>query len=265
MNEFEDELCFMVSLYGCALNPVDIVPVLDDAIDFFRASGQPPTHLSVSARGFGDKPLRFDRAWKRVNKAATEDLESASVFSFIEGWSRLSEWNVTCDVFPEHRYFQLGASICSIPDAEPRILAFIHRSMAKMRPAYGIGFFRKRGQGPDLYGIGLSYGHHAYSGPEYEDGLATCRWLDGMDDAVYDDGYLRDVYAYNLLTARHLMRDVDGGPLEAWIRTDPSRGQLAAWDSRYTLWTVNPEHLASMRQQLTPSGILFVRRPETPL
>lgn len=82
-----------------------------------------------------------------------------------------------------------------------------------------------------------------------------------MYDAVYDDGVMRDVYPYNLLSARHLARDIDGRSLRAWIEAAPSRGRLQAWPDGYALWTVARDRVDEIRQQLTGAGVLFVRCP----
>lgn len=264
MNEFEEEMCFMVSLYGIELDPADIVPLIGDVDQFLGAAGLPASHVSVSARGFGKKPLLFDKAWKRLQKSTPGAVQSASVFSFIEGWeSSLRDWTATCDIFPELACFQLGASLVSMPDAEQQVIAFIRDSRSRIRPAYGIGFFRERGRGPACYGIGLGYGRHfpLSSDPGYEERKLICRWSDGMRDAVWNDGLLRDVYPYNLLGARQLERDIDGRSLRDWIRADESRGTLGECPDGCALWTVPGEQLDALRRELAPTGALFVRQP----
>lgn len=90
--------------------------------------------------------------------------------------------------------------------------------------------FWPREHGPSAYGIGLpTLVGDVFSGPQWEEGGATQRWSNGMDEAVYDRGILRDVYAYSLLNPLHLQRNIDGRPLWAWIQSKPWRGQIAAW------------------------------------
>ena len=86
-----------------------------------------------------------------------------------------------------------------------------------------------------------------------------------MSQAVYDRGILRDVYAYSLLTARHLDREaVAGVRLEDWIRAEPWRGQLCTCENGYTLWTVAREHLAAVRRKLVAAGAVYVFPRENP-
>jgi hypothetical protein len=270
MNEFQEQMCFVFSVYGTALERADIVPLLGEADELLAAAGQPTTHLQVRARGFGKPPLRFRNAWKRLQKTAPDDLTSVHLYSFVEDWQTTSDWTAICYVLPERSYFDLGAGLATMPDAEQRILGFIRRWLDRMRPAYGIGFFRKRGRGADCYGLGIpcEYGvSDVYDGPEYEKKLQEMRvirrWRDGMRNAVYNDGTQRDVFPYNLLTAVHLERDIDGQSLRDWIHAEPARGQLTECPGAgYALWTVAPEHIPDVRRQLAPSGVLFVLRPE---
>lgn len=259
MNAHNDERCFMVSLYGTALDSGDLVPLMGDVIEFFHAAGRPPSHLSVTGRGFGDKPLQFKRAWKRIQKAVVGDVLDVSMVSFNEGGDdHTIHWAVSCDIVSEPACFQLGAGLHTMPDAGPQIVAFIRRALSKLRPAYGIGFYRERSRGPTYYGIGLGFGRTAFSGPEYEESLATSRWgYEGRTEAVYDHGILRDIYPYNLLSARYLERDVGGLSFGDWIRAEPMRGRLQAWTDEHALWTPAADHIDEIRGQLAHSGMLF--------
>lgn len=257
-----DQMCFLVSLYGTEFSNTDQIPLLGQVIDFLCAADQTPTHLHLCARGFGKKPLRFKRAWKRLQAANAGDVESITALSLLEEWkSQLTDWTAVCCVYPDITCFQLGASLDALPDAEPRIVAFIGQLLDELRPAYGIGFFRKRSRGPSLYGLGMGYGHRAYSGPEYEESLATSRWTYCIEEyADKHQGLLRDVYAYNLLTARHLERAVAGQPLRAWIAARAMRGQLRACADGYWLWTVDRAHIPAVREQLIACDALLAWR-----
>ena len=263
-NALDDDMRFMVCLYGIALDRADIVPLLGEVDELLCAAGQHPSHLSVRAPGFGKNPLRFERAFKRLQKTDPEELVSVGLYALTEDWLTLADWIASGSVLPRDSYFDLGASPGSAPGVEQRIMHFVRRWMDRMRPAYGIGFYRPSARGPDFYGIGLSFGFgKALFGPEEDFYRAECgavnRWSDGMDQAVYDRGILRDVYPYSLLTTRHLKREaVSGSRLADWIRTEPWRGQLSAFENGYTLWTVACEHLAEVRRQLAAAGALYV-------
>lgn len=259
-----EEECFTVVLYGTQLEQANIVPLAGDIAALFREAGQPPSHLSAIARGFGKKPLLFARAWKRLEKTFTDDIQSVSLYSLIDNWHTLSDWTTTCSIYQHRQCILVGASLGTMPDGESRFMKLTRHWLDSVRPAYGIGFSRRRENGPDFYAIGCPFGTDvAFSGPEYEEDLTTGRWSDGMDEAVYHDGILRDVYPWSLLTDRHLQRDIDGRPLWAWIQADSQRGELspfpsASGDSAYTQWTVAPESLPVVRRQLAAAGGLYV-------
>ena len=197
-----------------------------------------------------------------MQKAQPDDVQAVHLYTLVEDWDSLSDWTATFAIDREGSYILLSAGLLGMLDAEFRFLDLLRSSLDRIRPIYGIGFVQRRDQGPDFYTVGVSFGtdEGATVGPEYEEDVATGRWADGMDEAVYEQGILRDVYPYSLLTARHLRRDIDGRPLWAWIQEKPQRGQLAPFGDGgdYTLWTVGPENLASTRRQLAAAGGLYV-------
>ena len=268
MNEFDSENCFTLALYGTQLDCTDIVPFMGDVIELFGAAGQPPSHLRVTAPGFGQKPLLFERAWKRLQKAAADTVTTVSVRRLVEDWRSVADWTTICCIEDHLSCIYLGAGLASMPDARPRLTSFVHRWLHKLRPSYGIGFWRQRGYGPVAYTIGLPYGDEiAFDGPEYEESLAICRWGDGMEEIVHQRDILRDVYPFSLLTPRHLQRDIDGRPLWAWIQAKSQRGQLTPFDEsgEYSQWLVKPEHLPTVRRQLAATGALYVLERENHL
>ncbi len=256
----DDELCFVMALYGVEMTRDDIVPMVDEIAEFFRAAGHPLSHVEVDGRGFGRRPLQFKRAWKRLRKATAGDIERVDALAFMAGGeSTVSDWIVTCTINPGNAYVQVGASLKVMPGAERRIVTFVRGALGGIRPAYGIGFVRERGRGPSLYGVGIGYGRELPEfGPVAEELEEISRWgHTGKRERVYARGILRDVYPYNLLSTCHLERDVGGGTLRAWIAGDAGRGQLDTWSDELAMWTVGPERVAAVRQALTGAGILY--------
>lgn len=259
-NGFDDDTRFTVCLYGIALDKADIIPLMDEANEFLRAIEQDPTHFSVRAPGFGKKPLQYRRALKRLHRAAPEELVSVGLYALTEDWNTLWDWIASSRVFTQQSYFHLGISLGTAADAEQRVMHFVGRWMERMRPAYGIGFYRSLDLGPLFYGIGLSATSSlTCTDAEEAETRTVNRWAEGMRQAVYDRGILRDVYSYSLLTSRHLEREaVDGVCLSDWIQSEPWRGRLSAFENGYTLWTVAREHLATVREHLAAAGALYV-------
>lgn len=263
----DEDMRFTVCLYGIALDRADIVPLMGEVEAFLCAIEQHPTHFSVRAPGFGKNPLQYKRAFKRLHKANPEELESVGLYALMEEWITLWDSIAFSGVLPGDAYFDLGISLGTVADPEQRVMRFVERWMERMRPAYGIGFYRPLDLGPDFYGIGLSAGYSLkFSAADRAESHAVNRWSDGMEQAVYDHGILRDVYPYSLLTARHLEREaVDGVCLGDWIQSEPWRGELSACANGYTLWTVAGEHLATVRQTLAAAGALYVLARENHL
>jgi len=254
------EMCLAACFYGIQLARADAVPLLGDVAELMRAGGLPPTHASVGGRGFGRKPLVFGRAFKRLQRADPADLDSIGAYHLHEGWTTRGDWRACSEIIHRLAYFDICLSLVAIPDAEERVEVLLGRWLKRLRPAYGIGLFRARGQHPEMYAIGLGGGSPLdFSAVARLETRATNAWIDGMKQAVYDQGILRDVYPLSLLTERHLQRPMDGGDsLAAWIARHPSHGTLSPCQPGYTLWRVAPERIPAVRKELAGRGALYV-------
>ena len=153
-----------------------------------------------------------------------------------------------------------------VPDAQAHMMAFLRRSLARIQPAFGMAFFRKRRHGPEYYALGatLRVGSlHSLTGPAYEAGRAVSRWRCRDFDAI-DAGALRDIGTYHIIGEQHLAHPVASGTLRQYIEADTSRGHLEPLGHGYTLWTVPEESQQTVRVELAPSGLLYVWRREDP-
>ena len=55
-----------------------------------------------------------------------------------------------------------------------------------------------------------------------------------------------------------------GGTLRQYIEAEASRGELEPLGQGYTLWTVPEASQQRVREELAPSGLLYVWRREDP-
>lgn len=67
---------------------------------------------------------------------------------------------------------------------------------------------------------------------------------------------LRDIYARNYLTDKHLSLEVGKKNLYEWITTSSSRGHLASISRGLWCWNTQNADVALLRTELSPSGIL---------
>ena len=133
-------------------------------------------------------------------------------------------------------------------------------------PGYGIAYTRPHRLGPLMYAIGICQGLGPdglgvdLSEHEAEEATNISQWNDGMDARVWENGTLRDIYPWNLVTRRHLERKICGTTLERWIKEDTRHGSLVPIDRELVLWEVGQTDIPAVRQAAGDARLIF--RPE---
>jgi hypothetical protein len=144
-----------------------------------------------------------------------------------------------------------------------QILPIAQKIVEQLAPEYGIGYRRQHRLGPAFYAVGLVAGL-GFSDEQDEEAQAISNWASpGMEEAVYCEGILRDVYPWNFLNEAHLKRAVEGKPLANWIGSDPSRGKLIAFPRGLVLWELEQSQLAKVQQTLKAARMIFDWREYT--
>ena len=70
-------------------------------------------------------------------------------------------------------------------------------------------------------------------------------------------GYLRDIYPLNVLSAPHLHMPVNGVPLADWIRVSADRGTLRPLAGGAWLWRIDEPHVPAITAELEQAGLLI--------
>ncbi len=125
---------------------------------------------------------------------------------------------------------------------------------------YGYFFIRDNLMMPETYGAGMTAGC-----------LVLSRTT-GDQDEIHNWGKykrgdywreasprLRDVYEVNLISDRHLARNVNGLKLGDWIIKDKARGNLAPFENGTYLWTLTTEQMQSIRPDLMSADAILAR------
>jgi hypothetical protein len=157
--------------------------------------------------------------------------------------------------------FSAGSSML----ATDQLLDIAHTSIRYLKPPYGIGYQRDQKHGPVFYALGINFSYgptDEFSGPEYDAAVRVSHWTDAMDERVYMQGILRDIYPYNFLTEPQLTRNVGVKPLNDWISTDSSRGELSHFEGDVWLWSVPDEQIPTLRDELRQHGMIFGLKPD---
>ncbi len=121
----------------------------------------------------------------------------------------------------------------------------------------------------------MSQGIYPTDGDAFKESREIARWgRDGLEEKVYRQGILRDVYPWNFLTEGQLFRvltiaepttdvgfnglaNFETETLEKWILKDPRHGTLIAIGKGVSLWEVRSSEIAAIRNHLRCAGVIL--------
>jgi len=229
----------------------------DLAVQFFRELGVEPTLGSIGKPSRLPKPI--SALDTRVRKKKYTKTDDVSVYAMIPKYVQLVfGWYVCADlsIVPgksTHFCFKDGLGNQSLPMFET-VIQHICRLVS---PVYGFGYQRPFDKGPDFYAFGMTSGLD-YSKEEVKEGDIIAAWShELMGRNRHLQGMLRDVYPINLISEKHVDRQVDHLSLLDWISKDNTRGTIESVGSNCWLWTIPDESVTRVRHRLDAAGLLI--------
>ena len=248
--------CGVVAFYGLHVQREALSLFYDELLQWFNKYGARPNKLAVEGDGYSGKTGAFSRIDSQLRERGFRGIESISVFSMSsDGTIPILDWNMTAEVSlkPSCAVFSGHSSFVD----ETAMLDIARQAVVHLKPDYGIGYWRESRLGPVMYAMGISHGINSFSGPEYEEGVKISRWTEGMNENVYCDGLLRDIYPYNFLTDEQTSRNVGNVTLARWIQEDSKRGRLIEFQDHVSLWLLNESEITYVREVLERGGFIF--------
>jgi hypothetical protein len=227
---------------------------------------EPPTTLVVRRGGRSNRATSFrvgDRRFKQ------EGFEPVNAFTLAvcpgDASALMLDADIECEWTEEGWALLVARSVLADFD-NPSLREWLRASVAALRPEYGIGYYRPRRLASALYVIGMGFSFTGEPPQESREEIRRRkRWgSDGMEDAVWRQGILRDVYPLHILTKPQLDRPVGVLPLRDWIMQESARGSLTELVKGWWLWEVPNEGAEPVRQALQDAGALFQPPPEEP-
>lgn len=245
----------VLAFYGFKSNAKAMEVIYETILERFTALGYPPTRLGVGAPRFGKKMVGFPRTNAKLIRHGFQNVKSFEFKSLVpgqEGFIKYTIWQASLNF--EYSYCDIITSI-PVLALDERMLDLARTILHELKPVYGTGFYRPRRLGPNYYVIGMNY-----EDPEEgdrplddEEKLRVSRW----SDCNLEEGYLRDIYPWNFLTAPHLARKVGRQKLANWIGADPRRGELSEFVNGVYFWRIEPSALAEIRKTLWEAEVIF--------
>lgn len=253
----------VLAFYGIQESLRCLKPVYEAVLNWLQTHDCPPNRLGVHGKGFSGKLVSFRRTDSRLQKLGFRDIEGISIASAPPEYdSQAIDGRMSADMSIRNEYTILAMD-ASIGDIEA-MWDIARVVVARLGPCYGIGYTLERRKGPVFYALGLNYNRSGDKivtcGPEYEEEVRISSWTDGMDQRVYREGLLRDVYPWNFLTTPHLTRRVADVSLRTWIEKDSKRGRLSPFEGETSLWSVDEAAIPVLRSELRNAGVIFDAR-----
>jgi len=254
------EIYSAVAFYGFSPSPKMAENLYNCIIEIFDQLGHPPDKIGVGAPGFGDQLISFSRGSAKLTRQGFSNIQHIDLCSTLPDAKILSS-DCYCSVCfsIKDSYVILVAQESLARLSGDSLLPLAKNLIEFIKPCYGIGYYRERQYGPDVYALGINQGGPLIAPSEVQEQKRhISRWCDtGMVEEVYHQGLIRDVYPWNFLTAPQLERPVNGAPLQDWIQADSSRGKLSCITDAVMLWEVEDAQAPAIRSVLWDAGIIF--------
>jgi hypothetical protein len=237
----------------------DITPVRfhEIATALFNANGVIPDTASITPTGAERNDVQeYSRA-----VAALPTLRGGVDFLHtIPGYKQLTfGWDACASLHTDRDKTMLFCFAQNLANLDVGYFERIVRTLAaEVDLKYGIGYQRDFELGPDMYAHGMVSGL-GYSPRDIAEADRIGAWMQERPGASrHLHGCLRDVYPLNILSTRHLSRDVGKLSLEQWIQQATDRGQLVQLNNGASLWIIPDRHIADVQAKLQQAGCIIV-------
>ncbi|MFM9966311.1 MAG: hypothetical protein ACKV2Q_34475 [Planctomycetaceae bacterium] len=250
-----------LAFYGFPKTPSAAEKCYQLSLELHAEAGHQPALISISTTKTGGKYVDFAKGHRRMQKLDYSSVNSISIAAHDTTTEAIGGSTPAASMFSRRAVFSrdLGFFVFStLKSDRDWLISAAQRICQVLRPAYGIMYQRSARLGPLLYAFGtfsvLQGGEHRAAEDLIADWGAYW-WPCG----VYKHGYFRDLYEMNFLSQPFLLRTVNGQFLPDWIAESPQRGSLTKLTDDIMLWSVSPNDIPAVRDQLV-SARLMLRR-----
>ena len=258
-----------IAWYDCSFCSASLQDAFEEAVACMASFGYTPNYIAFfkpNAKKSSRKA--FKPKWLNEVGKVYEQMHSITV-SCGAGPSRMDYFaEFDCDVGAKTASISVIATTPEkVYSLEPIMLKLASAFHCSYATAFVMPYFRL----PLLYisGIGCDRKY------DPEGRLLKCTWdeeghrmsswrIYGGPDKKYNEGYIRDVYALNLLNAsqvhRELVFDQGGEKIKFldWIRTQEGQTIVELGSDRW-LWRVPHKDTFATRDKLMPTEMIFLR------
>lgn len=203
-----------------------------------------PTYIGVYGKGWSGKYTDVKRTTSRLFTRKFAGVESITfVVAPSDSDAPAYDWNCYFMLFSkEDRGLEL---VICFDEKYINFLSLDFQNIIKeisilLNVEYGTGYRRENIKGPSTYAMGAAEGIISNS----DEAILITKWYkEGIFRGKYQEGYLRDIYPYNVLNLKHLNIKIEGVILKNWIDANAQNGNLTQISKDLWLWTVNQNEI----------------------
>ncbi|ODA36607.1 hypothetical protein [Planctopirus hydrillae] len=248
-----------MALYGLANAPDNIRMFHENAVEYFRSIGCHPDRISIDGSGFSGKTGDFKKINARFSRATPTEVASISMYSMLpNGDTPLVDWQAISFIDTSSKSCVVVAIHSSFVEMnDPSFVEFSRTCVSLLSPAYGYLFSQAKDNGPFFYAMGMNFGVPS-NFKTSDSQLAISRWGDvGLEQEVYRQGVLRDVFPYNYLSEAHVSRRIGDKTFTQWVDSDSWRGTIRPINEKAWLWRVATGDEPRLSAELNDHGMIF--------
>lgn len=248
----------------------DAVPLetfMNEALSFFQTIGESPKRVTYSLRSEGKARRATVNVFQKRMMGQINTI--GRTLHYVEITAPGYEPNDISDTWTPRaiagisRHGRVLNAFFDGPargdDLQDYLLGIVHRAIGGSNFASAEMFRFPWMFSPSAYFAGITYDHSVkqLGGPTFEDGERIANWSNHCYRGLRpSDGYMRDVYPINILTDKHLRRQVGGHTLREWIADDPRRGKIEQFDRKF-LWQIPDDQLVAVQSALDANRLFL--------
>lgn len=225
---------------------------LDWAEQVAQAARLPFTYAGLTKVGkeSSGKARRYSRS-HTIRMAQSTDLRSMGFYSTPEDFKQLVfDWQLLLARDAHKGCLCFGCD----PDHLPwdRMVAMVPELLRHIQACYGFGGCMPRLKAPPFNSVGIGTSH---TSPEEDEELR--RWSqDLLHTRRFEQGYFRSVFPLNILSHRHLTKQIGASDVQTKIKSGLLPGKLEYLEPGLAIWLVDENQIALARTILQENHLL---------
>lgn len=247
-------ICNCIALYGEKNFCVDLKKWYFYIKQWLVEGGYSIDSIGIKGHGFSGKAENFDKISSKLEGSKFTGIKSIEVYSEPRGKKQtVFNWRITADINLDQGLMVICFDNSLFSNDTSTIEKIISSLIRISDIAYGIYYQRNIDKGPAFYAYGMTTGL-GYSDQEMNEADKIAKWM--YLESNVRKNFLRDIYRINILSQKHLEKQVYNTTLIDWIKETDSRGSIEQINKKLWIWKVGSDSIDQIKKELGEIGIL---------